>query len=96
MANSVVPATCWMKCLVHKDTVTEKHVTERLIELEPEAAVSYVLLDNSYTDVEKCMPAKRIKDLLKDGRIAMKPGLSWIEGLLVVRVKLFYYKRLVK
>lgn len=51
-------------CRVHKDTVTEKHVTERLIELEPEAAVSYVLLDNSYTDVEKCMPAKRIKDLL--------------------------------
>lgn len=64
MANSVVPATCWMKCLVHKDTVTEKHVTERLIELEPEAAVSYVLLDNNYTNVEKCMPAKRIKDLL--------------------------------
>ncbi|KAK9280137.1 hypothetical protein L1049_013824 [Liquidambar formosana] len=65
-------------CRVHKDSVTGQRVAERVIELEPQAAASYVLLYNIYTDAGKHMPATRIRDLMKVRGVKKEPGLSWI------------------
>ncbi|XP_059630947.1 pentatricopeptide repeat-containing protein At3g13880 [Cornus florida] len=66
-------------CRVHKDTVTGERVAERVIELEPQVAASYVLLYNIYTEAELQMPAAKIRDLMKERGVKKEPGLSWIE-----------------
>jgi pentatricopeptide repeat protein len=40
-------------CKVHKDTDMGKHIADKVIELEPHEAASYVLLSNIYNDVGK-------------------------------------------
>lgn len=66
-------------CRVYKDTVRGQRVAERVIELEPQAAASYVLLYNIYTDAGKQKSATKIRDMMKDRRVKKEPGLSWIE-----------------
>ncbi|KAJ4979132.1 hypothetical protein NE237_009912 [Protea cynaroides] len=66
-------------CRVHKDTVMGKRIAERVIELEPQAAASYVLLYNIYLDAGIQLPAMKIRDLMKNRGVKKEPGLSWIE-----------------
>ncbi|XP_057947780.1 pentatricopeptide repeat-containing protein At3g13880 [Malania oleifera] len=66
-------------CRVHKDTFAGKRAAERVIELEPQAAASYVLLYNIYIDAGVQMPATKIRELMKDRGVKKEPGLSWIE-----------------
>ncbi|KAM3681993.1 hypothetical protein ACJW31_12G038900 [Castanea mollissima] len=66
-------------CRVYKDTVTEKRVAERVIELEPQGSASYVLLYNIYNDAGINLPATKIRELMKDRGVKKEPGLSWIE-----------------
>ncbi|KAK7823397.1 pentatricopeptide repeat-containing protein [Quercus suber] len=53
-------------CRVYKDTVTGKHVAERVIELEPQGSASYVLLYNIYNDAGINLPATKIRELMND------------------------------
>ena len=53
-------------CRVYKDTVTGKHVAERVIELEPQGSASYVLLYNIYNDAGINLPTTKIRELMKD------------------------------
>ncbi|KAL4594835.1 hypothetical protein ACB092_12G047600 [Castanea dentata] len=64
---------------VYKDTVTEKRVAERVIELEPQGSASYVLLYNIYNDAGINLPATKIRELMKVRGVKKEPGLSWIE-----------------
>ncbi|XP_070669132.1 pentatricopeptide repeat-containing protein At3g13880-like [Malus domestica] len=64
---------------VYMDTVAAKRVAEKLIDLEPQAAASYVLLYNIYNDAAIELPAKRIRELMKNRGVKKEPGLSWIE-----------------
>ncbi|KAK2970914.1 hypothetical protein RJ640_007605 [Escallonia rubra] len=66
-------------CRLHKDTVMGKLVGERVIELEPEAAASYVLLYNLYNDSGMEKSATKIRDLMKERGVKKEPGVSWIE-----------------
>ncbi|XP_043726014.1 pentatricopeptide repeat-containing protein At3g13880 [Telopea speciosissima] len=66
-------------CRVHKDTVMGKRIAERVIELEPQAAASYVLLYNIYLDSGIKLLAMEIRDLMKNRGVKKEPGLSWIE-----------------
>lgn len=66
-------------CRAHKDTVTGKRVAEKVIELEPEAAASYVLLYNIYIDAGMEQAATEVRELMKFRHIKKEPGLSWIE-----------------
>lgn len=67
-------------CRIHKNTEIGKHVTERLIELDPEASSSYVLLYNIYNEAKMESQAMKIRDLMSNRRIKKEPGLSWIEA----------------
>ncbi|KAF6140206.1 hypothetical protein GIB67_000254 [Kingdonia uniflora] len=66
-------------CRIHGDIVTGKRIAERVIELEPQAAASYVLLYNIYSDAGIQLPATNIRDLMKDRGVKKEPGLSWIQ-----------------
>jgi hypothetical protein len=66
-------------CRVYMDTVTGKRVAERVIELEPQASASYVLLYNIYNDAGIELHATKIRELMKVRGVKKEPGLSWIE-----------------
>ncbi|XP_028792918.1 pentatricopeptide repeat-containing protein At3g13880 [Neltuma alba] len=66
-------------CKVHKDTVMAKHVADRVIELEPQAAASYVLLYNVYNEAGKEKPALEVRKLMQNRGVKKEPGISWIE-----------------
>lgn len=66
-------------CRIHGNTNIGKRVAEQVIELEPQAAASYVLLYNIYLDAGKQSPANDVRDLMKKRGIKKEPGLSWIE-----------------
>lgn len=66
-------------CRVHKDTMMGKHIADRVIELEPHAAASYVLLYNIYNDAGKEKRALEVRKLMQDQGVKKEPGISWIE-----------------
>ncbi|XP_070670668.1 pentatricopeptide repeat-containing protein At3g13880-like isoform X2 [Malus domestica] len=77
--NPVMWRALLSACRVYMDTVAAKRVAEKLIDLEPQAAASYVLLYNIYNDAAIELPAKRIRELMKNRGVKKEPGLSWIE-----------------
>lgn len=66
-------------CRIHKDWVTGKRIAEKVIDLEPKAASSYVLLYNIYLDARMEKSALEVRELMKVRGIKKEPGLSWIE-----------------
>ncbi|KAJ7949676.1 putative Pentatricopeptide repeat-containing protein [Quillaja saponaria] len=66
-------------CRVHKDPVMGKHIADRVIELEPQASSSYVLLYNIYTDAGIEVPAIEVRKMMQDRGVKKEPGISWIE-----------------
>nr|CAD1842099.1 unnamed protein product [Ananas comosus var. bracteatus] len=66
-------------CRVHGDIERGRRVAERVMELEPTASSSYVLLYNMYLDTGKLSLAMKTRDLMKERGVKKEPGLSWIE-----------------
>lgn len=66
-------------CRVHKDIVMAKRVADRVIELEPQAAASYVLIYNIFNDAGKEKPALEVRKLMQNRGVKKEPGISWIE-----------------
>lgn len=65
-------------CRVYKDSVIGRRVAERLMELEPEASGSYVLLHNIYNESGVNSSAEEVRELMKDRGVKKEPALSWI------------------
>ncbi|KAF8081433.1 hypothetical protein N665_0887s0020 [Sinapis alba] len=65
-------------CRVYKNSVLGKRVAERLMELEPEASGSYVLLHNIYNEsgVNSC--GEEVRELMRDRGVKKEPALSCI------------------
>ncbi|ONK58687.1 uncharacterized protein A4U43_C09F15630 [Asparagus officinalis] len=66
-------------CRIHRDTDRGTRVAERIIELEPSASSSYVLLYNMHLESGEKQLAMRVRDLMKEKGVKKEPGLSWIE-----------------
>lgn len=66
-------------CRVHGDTERGARVAERVMELDPGASASYVLLYNMHLATGERQLAVKARDLMKEKRIKKEPGLSWIE-----------------
>uniref|UniRef100_M4DYB8 Uncharacterized protein n=2 Tax=Brassica campestris TaxID=3711 RepID=M4DYB8_BRACM len=65
-------------CRVYKNSVLGRRVAERLMELEPEASGSYVLLHNIYNEsgVNSC--GEEVRELMRDRGVKKEPALSCI------------------
>ncbi|GAB4844787.1 hypothetical protein Ancab_038176 [Ancistrocladus abbreviatus] len=77
--NPIIWRALLSACRVHKDSIMGQRVAEKVIELEPQAAASYVLLWNIYNDAGIKVPATEIRDLMSERSVRKEPGLSWIE-----------------
>lgn len=66
-------------CRIHRDIERGAHVAERIMELEPNAAATYVILYNMYLDSDRRSMALRTRELMKERGVKKEPGLSWIE-----------------
>ncbi|KAJ4832000.1 hypothetical protein Tsubulata_023273 [Turnera subulata] len=77
-SNPVMWRSLLSACRVHGDTAIAKRVAERVIELEPEAASSYILLRNICNVTGTGHPATKIRELMEVRGVKKEPGLSWI------------------
>lgn len=66
-------------CRLHGNLELGIHAAERLLELEPQASATYILLSNIYAAVGRWDDAARVRKLMKDRGVKKEPGLSWIE-----------------
>lgn len=65
-------------CRVYKDSVLGRRVAERLMELEPEASGSYVLLHNIYNESGVNFCGEEVRELMRDRGVKKEPALSCI------------------
>ncbi|XP_008786573.3 pentatricopeptide repeat-containing protein At3g13880 [Phoenix dactylifera] len=66
-------------CRIHRDIERGACVAKRIMELEPDASASYVILYNMYLDAGRQSLATNMRDLMKERGVKKEPGLSWIE-----------------
>ncbi|KAI0507877.1 hypothetical protein KFK09_014005 [Dendrobium nobile] len=66
-------------CRIHHDTERGRQVAERLMQLDPNASATYVILYNMYLDSGRRSMALRTRELMKERGVKKEPGLSWIE-----------------
>ncbi|CAN8259441.1 unnamed protein product [Cochlearia groenlandica] len=65
-------------CRVYKNSLIGRRVAERLMELEPEASGSYVLLYNIYNECGVNTCAEEVRELMRDRMVKKEPALSSI------------------
>ncbi|KAH9287824.1 hypothetical protein KI387_031941 [Taxus chinensis] len=66
-------------CRVHCEVELGECVAKVLFDLEPTNAGNYVLLSNIYADAGRWHDVARVRTMMKDKGIKMRPGCSWIE-----------------
>eukprot|EP01018_Ginkgo_biloba_P002453 Gb_38938 [translate_table: standard] len=64
---------------IHGNMDIGKRVAERVIDLEPQAAATYVLLSNIYASAGRWDDATKVRNMMKGKGVKKDPGLSWIE-----------------
>ncbi|KAL2321673.1 hypothetical protein Fmac_026052 [Flemingia macrophylla] len=67
-------------CTKCSDYVTAERVAKKMIQLEPEFHLSYVLLGNIYRAVGKWNEALEIRKLMEERGVKKMPGKSWVES----------------
>ncbi|XP_057824977.2 pentatricopeptide repeat-containing protein At3g02330, mitochondrial [Cryptomeria japonica] len=66
-------------CKVHGNVELGKYAAERILELEPQAAETYVLLSNIYAAAGRWDDVAYMRNLMSERGVIKDPGCSWIE-----------------
>eukprot|EP01018_Ginkgo_biloba_P031291 Gb_27329 [translate_table: standard] len=66
-------------CRIHGNMELGKFAAERILELEPQVAETYVLLSNIYAAAGRWDEVAKVRNLMKERRVIKEPGCSWIE-----------------
>ncbi|XP_068652773.1 pentatricopeptide repeat-containing protein At5g66520-like [Aristolochia californica] len=66
-------------CMMHKNLVLGEEVGRCLIELEPQHSGRYVLLANIYASLGKWEDVMSVRKMMRERRVAVAPGCSFIE-----------------
>lgn len=67
-------------CTKSSDYITAERIAKKMIELEPDFHLSYVLLGNIYRAVGRWNDALEIRKLMEDRGVKKLPGKSWVES----------------
>ncbi|CAJ1975634.1 unnamed protein product [Sphenostylis stenocarpa] len=67
-------------CTKCSDYITAERVAKKMIQLEPDFHLSYVLLGNIYRAVGRWNEALEIRRLMEERGVKKMPGKSWIES----------------
>ncbi|PON80579.1 Tetratricopeptide-like helical domain containing protein [Parasponia andersonii] len=66
-------------CTTCTNSTTAERIAKKMMNLEPNSYLSYVLLANVYRAVGRWNDALKIRKLMKDRGVKKMPGKSWIE-----------------
>ncbi|KAK4762185.1 hypothetical protein SAY87_030069 [Trapa incisa] len=66
-------------CNLHRNSEIGKLAAQRLLEVEPDNAGTYLLLSNIYASDGKWREAATVRSRMKDDGLKKQPGCSWIE-----------------
>ncbi|XP_060183070.1 putative pentatricopeptide repeat-containing protein At5g37570 [Lycium barbarum] len=64
-------------CLVHKNVKMARHVSEKLLQLQPSEHSPYILLSNTCSDNEDWNEASKLRGLMQERKVTKLPGQSW-------------------
>ncbi|KAK8918398.1 Pentatricopeptide repeat-containing protein [Platanthera zijinensis] len=77
--HSLVWKTLISACRVHGDFEAAIWASEKLVEIEPHEAGSYVLLSNIYATKREWAKVSRLWSVMKSKGVKKQPGRSWIQ-----------------
>ncbi|XBI16413.1 hypothetical protein VPH35_058671 [Triticum aestivum] len=77
--NSAIWGTLLAACRVHGNSEIGELAAERLLELEPENSMAYVLLSNLYAKSNRWGDVRWLRQLMMEKGIKKEPGCSLIE-----------------
>ncbi|XP_073316888.1 putative pentatricopeptide repeat-containing protein At3g13770, mitochondrial [Primulina huaijiensis] len=77
--NAAIWSSLLGACRVHQNVDVGKIAGDRLLEIEPENAGSYVVLCNLYACGGRWDDVKKLRELMKEKAVVKEPGKSWIE-----------------
>ncbi|KAH7660326.1 TPR-like protein [Dioscorea alata] len=66
-------------CRLHANVHIGEFVFQRLLDLEPENAGSYVILSNIYANAGRWEDVLKVRQLMKEKTVTKEPGRSWID-----------------
>lgn len=78
--DSTLWASLLGACTTSTDSATAEHIAKKMMELDPDYHLSYVLLANVYKTVGRWDDALKIMRLMNDRGVKKMPGKSWIEA----------------
>lgn len=78
-ADPVVWSALLGACRKHGETEIAERAARKLIELEPNNSVGYVMMSNIYCENGRYGDAGYVRKEMKDGGTRKVPGLTWIE-----------------
>ncbi|KAF6172943.1 hypothetical protein GIB67_035497 [Kingdonia uniflora] len=67
-------------CATSSDLVVAERVAKKMMDMEPDYHLSYVLLGNVYSAIGRWDDALNIRTLMKDRGIKKTPGKNWIDA----------------
>ncbi|XP_062102305.1 pentatricopeptide repeat-containing protein At2g22410, mitochondrial-like [Humulus lupulus] len=66
-------------CRIHGNVEIGKQILKQLLELGPHSSGPYVLLSNIFCEAKRWEDAKKIRALMKDGKVTKSRAISFIE-----------------
>eukprot|EP01018_Ginkgo_biloba_P024035 Gb_18986 [translate_table: standard] len=66
-------------CRIHTNIELGESVAERIFELDPQNAATYVLLSNIYAAVGRWDDIEKVRKMMQEKGVKKKAGCSWIE-----------------
>lgn len=77
--NAAVWGSLLAACRIHNNIELGECVAEYLFELEPTKSAHYVLLSNMYAAAGRWDDREKVRKLMRERNVKIRPGISWIE-----------------
>ncbi|XP_011025837.1 PREDICTED: putative pentatricopeptide repeat-containing protein At3g47840 [Populus euphratica] len=77
--DDVVWSTLLRACRIHGDVDCGKRAAEKILQLDPNCAVTHITLANMYSAKGKWKEAAEVRKMMKSKGVVKEPGWSWIK-----------------
>ncbi|KAL3522785.1 hypothetical protein ACH5RR_015619 [Cinchona calisaya] len=66
-------------CVTHKNVELGRITAQRVLEMDPQDEVAYILLSNIYASAKRWDNVSSVRKIMKKKQVKKEPGVSWIE-----------------
>ena len=77
--DDVIWSTLLRACRIHGDVDCGKRAAEKILQLDPNCAVTHITLANMYAAKGKWKEAAEVRKMMKSKGVVKEPGWSWIK-----------------